>query len=1289
MKFGDLKSNEIEIDLEPGETLHFGAAFLRSPVFSQSTVPPFWTGLLPDAFLGRLFAGKLWDVYVTATDVPEKVQLGGNEPKGSFLAVTVEPGQELFLRLGPLAAYSFGPGGGFRSSLGLLNPSRWILKAVSAVTVRGPATLLFYDVGAKAGVIEAGGHSFADQLLAFDAKAPFRLHGLLPEGSDPVAHGTNITSTTVNIEFTAPATVVKKTTRLPGTNRLTSLWRLLFIGLLGGWLVEKIVTHPWQITASQPQSVFTGKVSNCTFPLGDFQPKHLTETDSLKATVARRATSVGLERLALVQGTRTMWLFPGLNNGRLDDDPDGNLVELLSAAYSAIAADPGFEEVASAIPWCLAGVGADKGNGLVFVPASQMNGDGREDKAPTVVLLHGYGGSLLWNLWALKASFPDHVILLPSAGIEWADQDAAAVHRYIVGMIGQVESEHAIALDKPWLFSLSEGGATGFRLASAFPEDFKGHVAIATSADEPGALSVNGAFPILMVSGEKDESVPPEDVLDTFVSLKARGADIRRETLEEANHFFYLNERARLQRIIRDYMEEQARIAIIRQKEVQRALDIAARPSPEVRAIVVKPQAVEEQTAAIVRALDEFWRSAKAKEVHDRFMEDAATVAGTVALDGKYSSLDAFWAEYKSLVDDGKINEMAEVYIKQLFEALKPTVNELADEYKEPMDEALNQAFVLAQKNLASGFDESLRDRFPIWPRCFTTLPMPVIETPKTDAPGETAVGRRPVAKIGLALVIAPIIARIVAQMVAKVVTRASGKVVTKVTTKIAGKVAGKLIPFVGWALLAFDVVDAATARSRFEDAIRKEVLIALGEETKPESIWQSGGDDGPSARSEAEISIRRQLESYASQMQSFANSFLEVAPVVDAPAFAKLVTSLEEHGNDEDPDPVDIGRLVNRCKALSEAFGPLCATVDDFDMLEEMLLTAPDKRSLRTLSDLLGAKIIPLYELHRGALIEAAATLGPRNLADMIAQDRDWRFIAGEFRRLLGPSPTEAQRQGLLLVLAHQFDVKKFSNPELLGRIAKRGELFELLASKSVEPSRTFDLVMSDSAASFLEAIRVSNEALVAPLARDLSVTRLRHMGDEDRAKSIVAMWTVVRDSGIEPAAFTNEIAESDDLFTAHRDHGKDGVAIWLAHAGAAPGAAQRQRANQALSLHADGCPIDVCLDGANLTLTSWFYSCPVVGPTVHSWLYPLLARAPWLGWLLFIGVMAFMAATVWRFIRMVRRPGSGRSAGSLGRSRSASSRPVVLDHVPPSSTRSLPSASRNLDDTGRGTDT
>jgi hypothetical protein len=708
---------------------------------------------------------------------------------------------------------------------------------------------------------------------------------------------------------------------------------------------------------------------------------------------------------------------------------------------------------------------------------------------------------------------------------------------------------------------------------------------------------------------------------------------------------------------------------------------LAKRKSVVRQKLALMPQKVSEQTAAIMRSLDDFWKSDSASQVHDRFMEKATRIAGDVVLDERYSSLDAFWAEYKSLVDDDLLNDMARVYIDQLFDAIKPTADGLADDYKQPMDDALNKAFAKAQQALAAEFDESLRAQFPNWPQCFTTLPLPSLNTPRPDAPGTSPLGRRPFAKVGLALVLAPIIARIVRSMVGKVVKRASAKVATKVTTKVAGKVAGKLIPFIGWALLALDVADAATARSRFEDAIRKEVLSELSDETKPEAIWQSSADGNQSAREEAERSIKEQLTAYTDQMQSVTNQFLEIASLVDSPAFKKLAVAVESRTKDGKPDPVDIGHLVDRCKALSDAFGPLCTTVDDFDTLDEMVLTAPDKRSLRALADLLGPRIIPLYEKHRGALLEANAVLGARHLADMIAKEQDWHFVAEEFRHLLGTSPTEAERHGLLLALTHRFDITKFSNPALLGNIAKHSDLFTRLVGAGTDSSLIVDVMMHDDAASFLERMQDGDADLTLQVVNRVPLTRLRRFGADGRANTVLSMWTIARQAGIAPTVFATSLGDSEDLFAAHRDHGNDGVRIWLAYTGDAPGTTQRQRAAQALSLHADGCPISICLDGDNLTLASWFYSFPVVGPTLHSWLYPIISRAPWLGWLVLVGAVAAIVAFFWRLILWILGTGGRQRVSYRGNTRHRPPRATVVDHHSPSPTGSLPPPGRLIE--------
>jgi pimeloyl-ACP methyl ester carboxylesterase len=576
MKCSNTDSNEIVVTVEPGETIFFGGTFQRSPKFSQNLVPNFWTRLLPDAFWPRLFAGRLWDLHVQAVENRETVQLGGNDPKGRFAVVDIEAGRKMFLRLRYLAAYGFGPGGGFSTSWKPWSPSRWILRAVSAVTIRGPATLFFYGIDLKSVIVEAGGHSFADQVLAFDATAPFRLHGLLPEGTGPAAHATNASSTTVDLEFVQKTAVVKTTVRGTRTNGWTRLMRLLIFGLLGGWLVERVVIQPPGFTTPPaPVVAFTGKVNNWEFSKDDFRHQAADPLSS-ETLLARRMDSVGLERLAIVQGSRAMWWLPGITGNQLHDDPDGTLITLFDDAYRHISSDPGFEDVKSAMPWCFAGVGSGTGNGFVYLPASLTETKGAETEIPTIVFLHGYGGSLLWNLWALKASFPSHVILMPSGGIQWADQDSAAVRRYVDHMLTAVtktvKQKHGIALARPWLFALSQGGPTGFRLACEYPNDFAGYVALATWSKEHASLPVPLEFPILMVNGDEDKRVTIRDARNTCDTLQSRGVDIRLEILINADHFFFLSQREGMGELVSRFMAEKEREA--RSRDEQRRLEI-------------------------------------------------------------------------------------------------------------------------------------------------------------------------------------------------------------------------------------------------------------------------------------------------------------------------------------------------------------------------------------------------------------------------------------------------------------------------------------------------------------------------------------------------------------------------------------------------------------------------------------------------------------------------------------------------------------------------------------------
>jgi hypothetical protein len=237
MNFSGMEGNELTVSLLSGETLYFDLHYLRSPKFSRDITPHFW-----EAIIARLRCGMLWEPHLTAGPDGDVVLLSGPEPFGCFHVVIVEPGESMFVRLRHLVGYTFNDRGRFSSSLSLLDPVRWLIGASSSVFVHGPASLVFYGRAVEDVMADAGEECFADQAYAFSAESPFRVSGYLPQGEGFWADLINTVSTTVNLTFQAPVRLVKTTLRQAQSNRLGGLWRLVFVGILLGWLIERILT---------------------------------------------------------------------------------------------------------------------------------------------------------------------------------------------------------------------------------------------------------------------------------------------------------------------------------------------------------------------------------------------------------------------------------------------------------------------------------------------------------------------------------------------------------------------------------------------------------------------------------------------------------------------------------------------------------------------------------------------------------------------------------------------------------------------------------------------------------------------------------------------------------------------------------------------------------------------------------------------------------------------------------------------------------------------------------------
>ena len=234
MQINTAQANKADILVEPGETMHFGYKYLQTPEFNVHAQPSL------EAFMPRLLAGKLWEGHCTAFSEPIRLRLGGDNTAGVFTAIRVDAGKTFLVRLRHLAAYSFQQDGGFVSTIRLWDPVCWLIGLTFPLLVRGPAYLLFYGMGLECGLVTKGDHCFADQVIGFNGATIFRVSALRPMGAG--GDVVNAFSQTIDMEFCEATQVIRATVR--GTNKKNWAKRiahLLFVVVLGGWLIEKLL----------------------------------------------------------------------------------------------------------------------------------------------------------------------------------------------------------------------------------------------------------------------------------------------------------------------------------------------------------------------------------------------------------------------------------------------------------------------------------------------------------------------------------------------------------------------------------------------------------------------------------------------------------------------------------------------------------------------------------------------------------------------------------------------------------------------------------------------------------------------------------------------------------------------------------------------------------------------------------------------------------------------------------------------------------------------------------------
>ncbi|HSI15920.1 MAG TPA: alpha/beta hydrolase [Chthoniobacter sp.] len=257
------------------------------------------------------------------------------------------------------------------------------------------------------------------------------------------------------------------------------------------------------------------------------EPPHLTP----EAARLLPAFRLGVQALPEAATVALVLSQPTLLN--LTPTQAGRLAPLTAERYRLMAQSPTFAKAASALPYCYSEQKPDYGLASVYVP------DGVGPETPTIVFVHGYGGSFLWYQHYLSEVFPDRIIICPAYGITTAFMPV----EYLSESIAAVSKRLGLPLAKRALLGLSAGGYGACEMYVAAPSGFSQFLCLACSPppDTVGRFQrdaqprfLSGGDEPFVVSGEFQRNL--ELVRKSCPGLEAA-------TIPGADHFFLLTHR--------------------------------------------------------------------------------------------------------------------------------------------------------------------------------------------------------------------------------------------------------------------------------------------------------------------------------------------------------------------------------------------------------------------------------------------------------------------------------------------------------------------------------------------------------------------------------------------------------------------------------------------------------------------------------------------------------------------------------------------------------------------------
>ena len=204
---------------------------------------------------------------------------------------------------------------------------------------------------------------------------------------------------------------------------------------------------------------------------------------------------------------------------------------LMAKRYELIAASPDYSKVPSLLPYCYSDTRPTKGAALMHIPSHVTR------ESPTIVFLHGYGGSFLWYLHWLAEALPDHIIIAPAYGISPADPSVA----YLTESVAAASRRLGFELRKPALIGLSAGAFGACRAFVKDPDRFARLICLAGYPPDDIVRRFGATQLVHFIAGAREPFVTSGQLRSSLQTVRASCPAATMTLIPDADHFFMLS----------------------------------------------------------------------------------------------------------------------------------------------------------------------------------------------------------------------------------------------------------------------------------------------------------------------------------------------------------------------------------------------------------------------------------------------------------------------------------------------------------------------------------------------------------------------------------------------------------------------------------------------------------------------------------------------------------------------------------------------------------------------------